>query len=51
MSRRTSACTGPTRATLRLHRAFLNADAMAKWLPPYGFTNKVHHMDAQVGGT
>lgn len=48
--------------TVRLHRvlrapperiycAFLDADAMAKWLPPYGFTCKVHHMDARVGGT
>ena len=35
----------------RVYRAFLNADAMAKWLPPNGFTCKVHHMDAQVGGT
>jgi uncharacterized protein YndB with AHSA1/START domain len=35
----------------RVYRAFLDADAMAKWLPPYGFTCKVHHMDAQVGGT
>lgn len=35
----------------RIYRAFLDADAMAKWLPPYGFTCKVHHMDAQVGGT
>ena len=35
----------------RIYRAFLNADAMAKWLPPYGFTGKVHHMDARVGGT
>lgn len=35
----------------RVYRAFLNADAMAKWLPPYGFTCKVHHMDAKVGGT
>lgn len=35
----------------RLYRAFLDADAMAKWLPPYGFTCKVHHMEAQVGGT
>lgn len=34
-----------------VYRAFLNADAMAKWLPPYGFTCKVHHMDAKVGGT
>jgi uncharacterized protein YndB with AHSA1/START domain len=48
--------------TIRLHRvlratpekvykAFLDADAMAKWLPPYGFTSKVHSMDARVGGT
>jgi uncharacterized protein YndB with AHSA1/START domain len=35
----------------RVYRAFLEADAMAKWLPPYGFTCKVHHMDASVGGT
>ena len=35
----------------RIYRAFLDADATAKWLPPYGFTCKVHHMDAQVGGT
>ena len=35
----------------RVYRAFLDADAMAKWLPPYGFTCKVHHMDARVGGT
>jgi uncharacterized protein YndB with AHSA1/START domain len=34
----------------RVYQAFLNADAMAKWLPPYGFTCKVHHMDATVGG-
>ena len=34
----------------RVYRAFLDADAMAKWLPPYGFTCKVHHMDARVGG-
>jgi uncharacterized protein YndB with AHSA1/START domain len=48
--------------TIRLHRvlraapekvykAFLDADAMCKWLPPNGFTGKVHHMDAKVGGT
>ena len=48
--------------TLRLHRvlraapekvykAFLDADAMAKWLPPNGFTGKVHHLEAKVGGT
>lgn len=35
----------------RVYRAFLNAEAMAKWLPPNGFTAKVHHLDAQVGGT
>jgi uncharacterized protein YndB with AHSA1/START domain len=35
----------------KVYRAFLDADAMAKWLPPYGFTCKVHHMDAKVGGT
>src|SRR5215203_1369596 len=35
----------------RVYRAFLDADAMAKWLPPNGFTGKVHHMDATVGGT
>ena len=35
----------------RLYRAFLDADAMAKWIPPHGFTCKVHHMDAKVGGS
>ena len=35
----------------RISRAFLDAGAMAKWLPPYGFTCTVHHMDARVGGT
>lgn len=35
----------------RVYRAFLDPDAMAKWLPPNGFTAKVHHMDAKVGGT
>lgn len=35
----------------RVYRAFLDADAMAKWLPPYGFTCKVHQMDPRVGGT
>lgn len=35
----------------RIYRAFLDADAMAKWLPPNGFTGKVHHMEAEVGGT
>ncbi len=35
----------------KIYRAFLDADAMAKWLPPNGFTGKVHHLDARVGGT
>ena len=35
----------------RVYRAFLDAEAVAKWLPPNGFTGKVHHMDARVGGT
>ena len=35
----------------RIYRAFLDADAMVKWLPPHGFTGKVHHLDARVGGT
>ena len=35
----------------KVYRAFLNADALAKWLPPYGFTCKVHHMEAKAGGT
>ena len=35
----------------RLYRAFLDAAALAKWLPPYGFTCTVHHLDAKVGGT
>lgn len=35
----------------RLYRAFLDADALAKWLPPNGFTCKVYHLDAKVGGT
>ena len=35
----------------KIYRAFLDADAMAKWIPPYGFTCKVHHLDAKVGGT
>jgi len=34
----------------RVYRAFVDADAMAKWLPPHGFTGKVHQMDARVGG-
>lgn len=35
----------------RVYRAFLDADAKAKWLPPNGFTGKVHHSDPRVGGT
>jgi uncharacterized protein YndB with AHSA1/START domain len=35
----------------RIYRALLDADAMAKWLPPNGFTGKVHAMDARVGGS
>ena len=35
----------------RIYRAFLEADAVAKWLPPYGFTCQVHQLDAKVGGT
>ena len=35
----------------RVYRAFLDADAMAKWLPPHGFTCKVHQLDARVGGS
>ncbi len=35
----------------RVYRAFLEPDALARWLPPYGFTCKVHHLDARVGGT
>lgn len=35
----------------RVYRAFLNSDAMAKWLPPNGFTGRVHNLDAKVGGT
>ena len=34
----------------RVYRAFLDPDAMTKWLPPNGFTGKVHHLDARVGG-
>lgn len=34
----------------RIYRAFLDAPALAKWLPPYGFTCTVHHLDASVGG-
>ena len=57
-----TASSNPATGTVRLHRvlaakpekvyrAFLDADAMAKWLPPDGFTAKVHHMEAEVGGT
>ena len=35
----------------RIYRAFLDPDAMAKWLPPHGFTGKVRHLDARVGGS
>ena len=35
----------------KVYRAFLDADAMSKWLPPYGFTCQVHHLDARVAGT
>ena len=35
----------------RVFRAFIDADAMCKWLPPNGFTGRVHHIDAKVGGT
>ena len=60
--KRNKTMTAPSTNTVRLHRvlrakpdkvyrAFLDADAMAKWLPPNGFTCKVHHMDPQVGGT
>lgn len=34
----------------RIYQAFLDADALAKWLPPNGFTSRVHHLDARVGG-
>ena len=35
----------------RIYRAFLDPDALAKWLPPNGFTGRVHHLDARVGGS
>jgi uncharacterized protein YndB with AHSA1/START domain len=35
----------------RVYRAFLDAEALAKWLPPHGFTGRVHHLDARVGGS
>lgn len=37
--------------TERVYRAFLDADAMVKWLPPNGFTAKIHHMEPKVGGS
>jgi uncharacterized protein YndB with AHSA1/START domain len=60
MSKTNETSTAPT-SVIRLHRvlrapperiykAFLDADAMAKWLPPNGFTGRVHHVDAKVGG-
>lgn len=51
MSERTIRLHRVIRATPeRLYRAFLDADAMAKWLPPNGFTGRVHELDARVGG-
>lgn len=61
-SRQKSAAAPGAGGTVRLHRvmattpeklfrAFTDADAMGKWLPPYGFTASVHHLDAMVGGT
>ncbi|HXI14560.1 MAG TPA: SRPBCC family protein [Thermoanaerobaculia bacterium] len=35
----------------KIYKAFLDADAMARWLPPNGYTGKMHHLDARVGGT
>lgn len=35
----------------KVYRAFLEADALSKWIPPHGFTATVHHLDAKVGGT
>lgn len=35
----------------KIYRAFLDADAMSKWLPPHGFTAKVHHSEVKIGGT
>jgi uncharacterized protein YndB with AHSA1/START domain len=34
----------------RVYKAFLDPDALVKWIPPYGFTGKIHHMDVRVGG-
>jgi len=35
----------------RVYRAFLDPDALVKWMPPNGFTGKIHHIDAEIGGT
>ncbi len=35
----------------RVYRAFIDPEAMAKWLPPHGFTGRVHHLEAKTGGT
>lgn len=35
----------------KVYRAFIEADALARWMPPYGFLGKIHHLDAKVGGT
>jgi uncharacterized protein YndB with AHSA1/START domain len=52
MSRNTIRLHRVLRATPeRVYRAFLDGDAIAKWLPPNGFTGKIHHLDAKVGGT
>ena len=62
MTSTVSAGIAPQTGTVRLHRvlkappervyrAFLDADAMVKWLPPHGFTGRVHHLDARVGGS
>src|SRR6478735_11475109 len=39
-----------TTSPAKLYKAFLDPEAMAKWLPPHGFTGKVHEIDARVGG-
>ncbi len=41
----------PPRKPERVYRAFLDPNAKVKWLPPHGFTGKVHHLDARVGGS
>jgi uncharacterized protein YndB with AHSA1/START domain len=62
MAKAKSAISAATTGTVHLHRvlatkpekiywAFLDADAVARWLPPNGFTCHVHHMDAKIGGT